>query len=304
MSADAQPCADSFAFFSSTPLVVQQAAAHRLVVIPVRRECCSWTCDSSARATYSTALTSTSIQPARAGIDFVESRGAVLFEVGQQRAQLAVEVLPALADDWKDSTIPTQRAFAVRLEASLNASTTVRASTEIIVEPTPPWKTSSIPSTSTLSTSYIVVGVLAAAGLVVLVACWFRARLCRLPRRGRAFEYKLVLLPRRNSGISEDVLVSIGDSSPKKSNKRRTPRRVSSFKNWRAFIEHRVSDHVVPEAEVVGKQEKKKESSEDADDDSESERDLREHLASIQSPSPRKINIDMYWKCRSDSTPE
>ncbi|EGZ11024.1 hypothetical protein PHYSODRAFT_450315, partial [Phytophthora sojae] len=119
-------CANSFAFFSSSPLVVQQPPTHRLlVVIPVRRECCSWRCDSSARATYFTAPTSTTTDPAHAGVDYVEARGAVLFEVGQQRAQLA-------------------RAFAVVLEAPANASTLLRASTEIVVEQTQPSKSTSV----------------------------------------------------------------------------------------------------------------------------------------------------------------
>ncbi|EEY55961.1 uncharacterized protein PITG_08707 [Phytophthora infestans T30-4] len=126
MSADAQACLDSFAFFSNTPLVVQQPPARRLlVVIPLRRECCSRSCDSSARVTYFTALTSTSIHPAQAGVAFVESRGVVLFEAGQQRAQLA-------------------RAFAVRLEAPMNASTTARLSTEIIMDTLQPSSSGSI----------------------------------------------------------------------------------------------------------------------------------------------------------------
>ncbi|ETI54537.1 hypothetical protein F441_02632 [Phytophthora nicotianae CJ01A1] len=289
-------CAVSFAFFTSTPLVVQQPSAHRLlVVIPVRRECCSWRCDSSARVMFLTAPTSTSIKPARPGVDFVESRGAVLFEVGQQRAQLAVEILPALAD----SDALTQRAFAVQLEASMNASTAIRASTEIIVAS--PSKSTNVVPASTVSTSFIAVWILAAAGLVLFVAYLLRVRHCCLPRRGRAFEYKLVLLPRRNSGISEDFRVSIGDSSPKKSSKRRTPCRVSSFKGGKAFIERCGSDHVVPQVEGMDKQ-KQEEPLKD-DYDGEAERDLRNHLASIQSPSPRKIAIDMYWQCRSDSTP-
>ncbi|KAE8876645.1 hypothetical protein PF005_g3306 [Phytophthora fragariae] len=287
-------CSDSFAFFSSSPLVVQQHPAHRLlVVISVRRECCSWRCSSSARVTYFTAPTSTTIKPARAGVDFVEARGAVLFEVGQQRAQLAVEVLPALADDWKESE-DSQRAFAVVLEAPADTSTLLRASTEIIVEPT----STSVPAAApTTSASYTVVGILAAAGLAVLLVCWYRAWRCRLPRRSRAFQYKVLLLPRRNSGASEDIRntsVSPRGSPVKKSGIRRSARRVSSFKNWRAVLERQrqeAPDHVVPEDEVekvaVDEQDKVKGSSEDAEDDSEPEKDLREHLASIQSAGGR-----------------
>ncbi|GMF32284.1 unnamed protein product [Phytophthora fragariaefolia] len=296
MGADA--CTDSYAFFSSSPLVVQQPPAHRLlVVIPVRRDCCSWRCDSSARATYFTAPTSTTIELARAGIDFIETRGEVLFEVGQQRAQLAVEVLPAIADTWQASdSSPTfsQRAFAVVLEAPANSSTLLRVSAEIIVEPT---STSiSVPAAQVTSTSYYtVVGILAATGLVVLAVCWFRARRCHLPRRSRAFQYKVLLLPRRNSGASEDAagtIVCSRGSPVKKSGIRRAARRVSSFKNWRAILEHQragISDRVVPEGEAaegarstVDKRDKEKGSSEDAEDDSEPERDLRKHLASIQ----------------------
>ncbi|KAG6622601.1 uncharacterized protein IUM83_05266 [Phytophthora cinnamomi] len=296
MGADA--CADLFAFFSSSPLVVQQPPAHRLlVVIPVQRECCSWRCESSARATYFTAPTSSAIEPARAGVDFVETRGAVLFEVGQQRAQLAVEVLPALASDWKesdDSTPPFQRAFTVVLEAPANASTLLRTTTEIIVEPTPASKGISVPAPAASSSPYTVVGILAAAGLAVLVVCWFRARRCRLPRRSRAFEYKVLLLPRRNSGASEEVRhtsVSPRGSPVKKNGIRRAARRVSSFKNWRAVLERQrqeASDRVVPEDEVEKSPvDKEKWSSEGAEDDSEPERDLREHLASIQSAGGR-----------------
>lgn len=168
-------CADSFAFFSSSPLVVQQPPTHRLlVVIPVRRECCSWRCDSSARATYFTAPTSTTTDPAHAGVDYVEARGAVLFEVGQQRAQLAVEVLPA--EDWTkesgDSTSSTlQRAFAVVLEAPANASTLLRASTEIVVEQTQPSKSTSVPAAApTTSASYTVVGIRTGGSGCVLLA--------------------------------------------------------------------------------------------------------------------------------------
>ncbi|KAF4135447.1 hypothetical protein GN958_ATG15329 [Phytophthora infestans] len=282
MSADAQACLDSFAFFSNTPLVVQQPPARRLlVVIPLRRECCSRSCDSSARVTYFTALTSTSIHPAQAGVAFVESRGVVLFEAGQQRAQLAVEVLPALAD----SGTLAQRAFAVRLEAPMNASTTARLSTEIIMESASLSKSTNISPGSTLASLVIMMGIISVAGLVVLAAYWFQVR-CSLPRRARSFEYKLVLLPRRRSGTSENFLVSIGDSTPKKSSKRRTPRRVSSFKNWKTFIERCCSDHVVPGVEMKDKQDKEKKLSEDADDDIELERGLIQHLASIQSPSP------------------
>lgn len=289
-------CSDSFAFFSSSPLVVQQHPAHRLlVVIPVRRECCTWRCSSSARVTYFTAPTSATINPARAGVDFVEARGAVLFEVGQQRAQLAVEVLPALADDWKESedstSSPSQRAFAVVLEAPANTSTLLRASTEIIVEPTSTSVPAAVPTTSA---SYTVVGILAAAGLAVLLVCWYRAWRCRLPRRSRAFQYKVLLLPRRNSGASEDISVSPRGSPVKKSGIRRSARRVSSFKNWRAVLERQrqeAPDHVVPEDEVekeaVDEQDKDTGSSEDAEDDSEPEKDLREHLASIQSAGGR-----------------
>ncbi|OWZ02208.1 hypothetical protein PHMEG_00026271 [Phytophthora megakarya] len=294
MSADA--CVDSFAFFSSEPLVVQQPPAHRLlVVLPVRRDCCSWSCESSARVTYFTALTSTSLQPARAGVDFVESRGAVLFGAGQQRAQLAVEVLPALVDDWKVSEEPAsehQRAFAVILEAPVNAPTTQIASTEIVVEPFLASKSANASTTSTRSALYAVVGVLT-AGLVVLIVWWFRARHCRLPQRRRTFEYK-VLFPRRNSGASMEALVSSGCSTVKKSGMRRMARRVSSFKSWRVVIEQQrkreVSDRVSPEIEDLdlagATNVDDNEPSTDSDDDSESERELREHLASIQSLSP------------------
>ncbi|KAG7378290.1 hypothetical protein PHYPSEUDO_010278 [Phytophthora pseudosyringae] len=286
MGADAQPCADSFAFVTSSPRVVHQPPTHRvLVVISVRRDCCSWTCEASARVAYFTAPTSTSVQPARAGVDFVESRGAVLFEAGQQRAQLAVEVLPARSPEWKES-----RAFAVILQAPANASTTVRASSEIIVEPTPA-------PAPTVSASHTVVGILAVAGLAVLAACWLRVRRCR---RGRAFQYKVLLLPRRDSGASEDSRESVapcGGSLVKKREVRRPARRASSFRNWRAVTERRKSDgsdHVVPEVEGVHKGaigtalDERENTSEDADGDNDPERDLRKHLASIQSTSPRR----------------
>lgn len=72
-------------------------------------------------------------------------------------------------------------------------------------------------------------------------------------------------------------------------------RRVSSFKSWRAVLDRQrqeASDPVVPEDEVEkeahnDKRDKEKVSSEDAEDDSEPERDLREHLASIQSGGGR-----------------
>ncbi|GMF28476.1 unnamed protein product [Phytophthora lilii] len=299
MGTDAQ-CADSFAFFTSTPLVVQKPKAHRLlVVIPVRRECCSWQCGSSARVVYFTAHTSTIIEPARSGVDYVEARGTVLFEVGQQRAQLAVEILPALVDDWIEvgnSTHLYQRAFAVTLEAPSSTSTLLRASTEIIVEPTLLPKTATTSAASTVSVLRIVLGVLAAAGVVVLIACWFRVRRCRLSRRSRAFEYKVLLLPRRDSGASEEIreaLISTSGRATRKSGIRRTARRVSSFTKWSAKDrpKHEATDRVVPEEAVsavktaADKREKEKGSSEDAEDDSEPERDLREHLASIQSSS-------------------
>ncbi|KAL4150815.1 hypothetical protein PRNP1_010212 [Phytophthora ramorum] len=292
MVADAQSCTDSFAFFSSAPLVVQQPPAHRLlVIIPVRRDCCSWQCSSSARVTYFTTPTSTTFQPARPGVDFVEGRGAVLFDVGQQRAQVAVEILPALVGDWRpaDSTPPYQRTFAIVLEAPANASALVRVSTEIIVEPTHVHKDISLPAAAPIIST--VAGILAAAGLVALAVCWFRVQRCCLPRRARPFEYKVLLLPRRDSGASEEtreVVTPTSTRPAKKSGVRRPAQRASSFKNWRAIAEHlrqETSGHVTPEdegGEEVKAAVDEKGSSENAGDDSDPERDLRKHLASIQ----------------------
>jgi hypothetical protein len=304
MNADAASCADSFAFFSSTPLLVQQPPAHRLlVVIPVWRDCCSWRCESSARVTYFTAPTGSTVEPARAGVDYVDVRGAVVFGVGQQRAQVAVEVLPASMDEWQsEESSPThQRAFAIVLEAPVNTASSLRVSTEIIVEPASASKSTSLSPEPAVASSFTVVGILAAAGLMVLVAYWFRVKHCSLPRRSRAFEYKVLLLPRRDSGVSEETreaLVLASGRIVKKSGVRRTARRVSSFRNWRAVADRpkaEVSDHVVPEGEEAmlkarqaaahKERENMKGSSEDAEDDSEPEKDLRKHLTYLQSAS-------------------
>ncbi|KAG1710350.1 hypothetical protein DVH05_017354 [Phytophthora capsici] len=264
-------CEDSFAFFSKTPLVVQQPRDHRLlIVLPVRRECCSRSCGSSARATYFTAASNISVQKAQAGVDFVEARGTVVFEVGQQRAQLAVEILPGLAENSTN-----QRAFAVVLETPMKAA---RASMDINIEPAP--AAAIPPAWSANISSYSELVILSAIGVMMLVVWWIRAKRCRLWRRGQAFQYKVLLLSRRNSGASHEVTEAF---TAKKSGVRRTPRRVSSFKNWKAI---RKSEAAIAEGEVA---DKKMALLKDADEDceaedgeSDSERDLRQHLASIQ----------------------
>ncbi|KAK1946440.1 hypothetical protein P3T76_001993 [Phytophthora citrophthora] len=278
-------CEDSFAFYSITPLVVQRPRDHRLlIVIPVRRECCSWSCGSSARATYFTAATNTSVQQAQAGVDFVEARGTVVFEAGQQRAQLAVEILPGLTENAIN-----QRAFAVVLEDPVKA---IRASTVINIEPA---LATNIPLTASVSALSYPEVLITAIGLVMLVAWWIRERRCRLPRRGQAFRYKVLLLSRRNSGARHEMSEALsygGENSGKKSGVRRSPRRGSSFKNWKWIMERRNSETTLAEGEEAA--DKKMELMHDADEDcesedegSDSERDFRQHLASIQCAGPR-----------------